>query len=287
MNKTILCLFSFLFAATTAVLAQGNLAPSAAPAPSMKTLDQIEPRTPISTLPFVITNAGSYYLATNLVSGSANGIVISNNDVTLDLRGFTISGGASSQQGILVSGARTNIAVENGTVRNFPISAVNGQSTRNSQFRNLRASNSGYGLEAGPGSLVTDCTFTGNTNAGVSASFNCIITSCSALSNRFDGISAFTGALISNCTAGFNGRDGIVVTTQASISDCISKNNTNGIRVASNSYIRNNALSDNLYCGILVTGSGNRIDSNILLEASSDSTLKVRVILSSEIARVA
>jgi len=34
------------------VFAQGGLAPPGAPTPTMKTLAQIEPRTPISSLPF-------------------------------------------------------------------------------------------------------------------------------------------------------------------------------------------------------------------------------------------
>src|SRR5438105_5129643 len=38
---------------------QGSLTPPGAPAPSMKTLQQVEPRTPISSAPFTITNSGS------------------------------------------------------------------------------------------------------------------------------------------------------------------------------------------------------------------------------------
>jgi len=40
--------------------AQGSLTPPGAPAPTMKSLDQIEPRTPISSLPFTISSSGSY-----------------------------------------------------------------------------------------------------------------------------------------------------------------------------------------------------------------------------------
>src|SRR6188768_715136 len=72
--------------------AQGSLTPPAgAPAPVMKSLDQIEARTPISSAPFTITAPGSYYLIGNLSVSSGNAIVIATNDVTLDLNGFTIS----------------------------------------------------------------------------------------------------------------------------------------------------------------------------------------------------
>src|SRR3979411_1007872 len=77
--------------------AQGSLTPPGAPAPTMKTLSQIEPRTAISFTPFVIPNAGSYYVTTNLVGISGtNGIVISSGNVTLDLNGFALLGVAGS-----------------------------------------------------------------------------------------------------------------------------------------------------------------------------------------------
>jgi len=52
---------------------QGPLTPGGTPTPTMKTLTQIEPRTPIESLPFTITQPGSYYLTKNLagVSGRA------------------------------------------------------------------------------------------------------------------------------------------------------------------------------------------------------------------------
>ena len=86
-------------------LAQGDLTPPGAPAPTMKTLDQIEARTPISILPYTIDSSGSYYL-TNNISTDGDGIIISSNNVSLDLNGFTISGsntGSSVIEGILLS----------------------------------------------------------------------------------------------------------------------------------------------------------------------------------------
>jgi hypothetical protein len=70
--------------------AQGSLTPPGAPAPTMKTLQQIEPRTPISSAPVSILNSGSYYLTDNLDVSFGDAIFISANNVTIDLNGFTI-----------------------------------------------------------------------------------------------------------------------------------------------------------------------------------------------------
>jgi hypothetical protein len=42
----------------------------------MKSLDQIEARTPISSAPFTISAPGSYYLTTNLTTAVSNAILI-------------------------------------------------------------------------------------------------------------------------------------------------------------------------------------------------------------------
>jgi hypothetical protein len=105
------------------VLAQGSLTPPGAPGLMMKTLDQIEPRTPISSAPFTITKAGSYYLTTNLTvtgaAGSSNAITITANGVTLDLNGFTISSTAASPSGsgILLGSSLKNINIMNGSIK--------------------------------------------------------------------------------------------------------------------------------------------------------------------------
>ena len=91
-------------ALTPEVLGQGALTPPGAPAPTMKTLDQLdaklEQRTPISSLPYTISSAGSYHLTTNLTTAlMINGITVLASHVTIDLRGFAIIGAGQSGGG--------------------------------------------------------------------------------------------------------------------------------------------------------------------------------------------
>ena len=95
----------------TALLAQGPLSPPGAPAPAMKTLTQIEPRTPISAT-MSISQPGSYYLTSDV----AGQITIAANDVTLDLNGFTVRPETGDGIGILSGNPRTNVTIKNGSV---------------------------------------------------------------------------------------------------------------------------------------------------------------------------
>src|SRR5262245_35227698 len=80
--------------APLSIWAQGSLTPPGAPAPTFKTLSQVEPRYPIADYQTNLTIPGSYYLVTNLVSGTNtnDGINIRTNvhDITIDLNGFSI-----------------------------------------------------------------------------------------------------------------------------------------------------------------------------------------------------
>jgi len=105
------------------VLAQGNLTPPGAPAPTFKTLSQVEPRFPISDFQTNLTIPGSYYLTTNLFAGTNtnDGINIRTNisNITIDLNGFSIfstnRASSSSPAGVRISEA-TNIVVRNGQI---------------------------------------------------------------------------------------------------------------------------------------------------------------------------
>src|ERR1019366_8416418 len=114
-----LLLLSALNSHLSTVFAQGSLTPPGAPAPTMKTLDQIEARTPISMVLFTITNSGSYYLTINLNVTNGDAITINTNQVTLDLNGFTISSTAISANGtgILIGSGVIDITIFNGHIK--------------------------------------------------------------------------------------------------------------------------------------------------------------------------
>jgi hypothetical protein len=111
-------------------LAQGDLnPPPGGPTATIKTLDQIEARTPIpktSGSPvagprFTITTSGSYYLTGNITVSTGSAIVIaaSVNDVTLDLNGFTIAStltGSSSGSGVDMVDSNNRITIRNGNI---------------------------------------------------------------------------------------------------------------------------------------------------------------------------
>lgn len=120
MNRTTpLSVIAIVLAASAAAPAQGPLTPPGAPAPTMKSLDQVEARTPIGAAPFTITASGSYYLTSNLTVAAGNAITISASGVTLDLNGFTITSTSPTPDGVAIEivGGPSDLAISNGHVR--------------------------------------------------------------------------------------------------------------------------------------------------------------------------
>ena len=125
-----------LICLTGIVFGQGSLTPPSAPAPTMKTLDQVEARTPlVAGSPGVsvaasgtisITNSGSYYLTENLtvtptpcdpfICPAGNGITINASGVTLDLNGFTIRSTQGVAAGTAIEINDSNVSVFNGHI---------------------------------------------------------------------------------------------------------------------------------------------------------------------------
>ena len=236
------------------LFAQGALTPPGAPAPTMKTLAQVEPRTPISSAPFTIANPGSYYLTTNLFGTSANnGITISSGNVVLDLEGFALSGVTGGNFGIYVNSTCTNVAVRNGTLRGWSSGGV-ASSGQGVLLERLHAfANGGYGLHiGGGGSIVRDCSAVSNASSGVYSGGG-VVSGCAVLGNGDSGVYAYYSS-ICNCEAQGNKNSGIMA-TYSTVDNCQAQNNANSGIWPSYSTVRGCLSSYNGAYGVYATAS--------------------------------
>ncbi|MHC5077049.1 MAG: hypothetical protein ACYTFM_11560, partial [Planctomycetota bacterium] len=123
-TSTVITIIALILFLPCTVMA-GSLEPSAPPASTMKTLDEVEPRTPISSIPYSITQPGSYYLTGDLSTSSttSHGIGISASNVTVDFMGYSLTGPGKSSGSIydgIYSGLPiSNVEIRNGTLREF------------------------------------------------------------------------------------------------------------------------------------------------------------------------
>ena len=169
---------SGFLATATLAFAQGSLTPPGAPAATMKSLDQIQPRVPISYVDFYIGSPGSYYVTTNLVGGPYGvpgpgpwGLYIASDNVTVDLNGFTLQGVPGSYSGIHIYGSHTNIIVRNGIIAGWGQNGIDYQSgslPQNVILENLTITgNTGIGIVVGNGYVVSNCSIQNNGSAGI------------------------------------------------------------------------------------------------------------------------
>jgi parallel beta-helix repeat protein len=244
-NTFLLLLLVLMAAAIIAILAtRSSAGPLDPPGPPSSTLPLVEPRTPISYLPYVITSPGSYYLTGDL-SSTIGGIWIWSDYVELDLNGFSLTGTAGIN-GINSPGLYNQITVKNGRVHGWQ---------------------TGISLN-GDDNEVDDVVVSSSAADGLLIGDRGVVRSVRAVANTVKGIAAYgSGDRISvfDSEADYNGGDGINATQGASRVErnTALANAGHGINVTNDSVVIGNTLQSNTGDGIYVAGDGNTVNNNL------------------------
>ena len=174
-----------LFALLSPALAQGPLSPPGPPGETMKSLDQIEPRSLLARAPVTIDKPGSYYLAASL-DGTVS---IEADDVALDLMGFAI---VSTHEAIDFPRSQNNVVVRNGTLKGSTGLDAREMVDANCLFENLRVEGASFGIYAGSGCVIRNCDVRGSSISGIriARGTNSAVLDCRVLDNPGTGIDA-------------------------------------------------------------------------------------------------
>lgn len=189
-------------------------------------------------LPVTISASGSYRLTSNLVVPDENtdGIVVSTDDVGIDLNNFSILGP------VVCSGTTLACTPSSGTGSGVERTAtlLSGISVRNGSIRGMGS----YGVLLGVQSEVMNVRVRSNRSFGIFADSGSTVSGNSAYQNGGTGIFASSGSTVSGNTAYQNIGDGIQTAAGATVlGNTIHSNTGFGLNLGGLSGYRENVIT--------------------------------------------
>jgi len=260
-----------LGAAGVVMTRAGDLTPPAgAPAPTFKTLDEVEPSTPLTqdttpgdaTAVFRITEPGAYHLVDEVITLGPGtvGIAIESDDVTLDLRGFRLAGGTGGgfggaapeggpNFGIDAQG-RESVVIRNGIITGSWDAGVEATGGEQIVVEDVLFADALSGVRLATG-RVSRCEFR-NVNRGVVASGAAVVEQCNFDASDLQAITLGENSRVTECTmdeCGINAADFtavIEVGDDSIVSDCAIRESLHtGVRTGARSIVRDTVFRRN------------------------------------------
>jgi parallel beta-helix repeat protein len=250
----------------------------------VKTLEQLEPRTIVTNLPFNITNSGSYYLIQSLFGSDGNyGITIATNEVKLDLNGFSLNGTSNALSGIKVTVLAENISIRNGVIRNWGQFGIDATCAVDVVMVDVKAFGNGYGgLYSGQNAILDRCSCYGNGFAegakghpqqpwddAIQVGSFSTITGCKTRGNGGAGIHTYDHSRVIGCTSVLHtNATGVSVENYCTVKECTAAQNKIGIAVSDKCRVSENTVGENgigiagFPSGIEINGGNNVIERN-------------------------
>lgn len=230
--------------AYSGVIEGGPLDP---PAPPGSTDSVRLPGTPISSLPFLASSSGHYYLTRDLVlPAGGTAISVSNDDVHIDLNGFALratSGGTA----VVIPGNRSRVTVRNGTVEGFTIGINQPGNAAVTQvtIEDLTIRNSGLGITVQEGAALRHISVYNGAGGGMIVGANSSIEDAVVYTAVAVGIETGTSSSIRNCnvqfvSGGAAGQAAVRVGAGSIIDQCTARSNAmSGIVGGANTTVTN------------------------------------------------
>ncbi|MFT3686773.1 MAG: right-handed parallel beta-helix repeat-containing protein [Phycisphaerales bacterium] len=230
------------FLASSRTAQAGPIAPPSGPITSTgRTLSEIEPRTPITQLPFTITASGCYYLTGDLnTSSTGTAITVSTSGVTIDLNGFSLIGSyGATGKAISGGGSAGYLTVRNGMIKYFATAAIDVPAAERVTIENVTCYGTGAGgstaIAVGDYATIRSCSVRSYA-IGVNAvgGTTTLVEGCRVATCASYGIQVGNSSLVSGCALdGAGGAFGIQVGVNCVVKRCAIANFGTGVSAVS------------------------------------------------------